>query len=122
MINAIIYNRHGGHITQSIQATGSDPVAVETTEIGYIETSVFIQNASDSHYVREGLLIERPSQQTNMVGLLLQDLPIPCTIYVQGGVYPCVDPTCQLDFTYPGRYMVMVTSWPFKDVEFEVTV
>jgi hypothetical protein len=102
-----------------MQASFSSDIT-ETPTIGVLTTSDYIPSASDLYYVKDGSLQQRPTQSTNLSGLILSGLPIPCTINIQGTNYNCLSSTCTLDFAYPSNYRVSVSSWPFLDKEFEV--
>ena len=73
------------------------------------------------HYVYEGRIITRPSNPAVLIDTTLSALPTPCMIIINGKPYECTDDTAEVDFTYPGVYKIKVVSFPFLDIEFEVT-
>lgn len=74
-----------------------------------------------THYVVDGAARLRPKSRAVRVGDNLMNLPIPCTILINGRAYECKDGVAALTFTYPGTYRVIVQAFPFLDAEFEIT-
>jgi hypothetical protein len=72
-------------------------------------------------YVREGEIISRPPNPATLDGMTLKNLPVPCTITVEGTAHTCTDDHCELEFTQPGAYDVIVSAFPARDATFEVT-
>lgn len=70
------------------------------------------------HYVKDGQIIDRPTQATTLDGPTLNNLPIPCQIQINGQTYACQDDHAELGFDLPGVYTITVTAWPFLDAEF----
>lgn len=58
---------------------------------------------------------ERPAQTTQLTGLVLADLPVPCTIHVDATAFAHDEPTVELDFPLPGTYAVRVEAFPYLD-------
>lgn len=65
---------------------------------------------------------ERPAQATTLTGLVLSDLPVPCTIHIDGEAFPHDEPTVELDFPLPGAYAVRVEAFPHLDWTTSITV
>lgn len=72
-----------------------------------------------THYIKNGQITDRPIQQTKLNGLTLTDLPVPCTIAINGQSYECDSDTVELEFDQPTIYTIRVEAWPYQD--FEVT-
>jgi hypothetical protein len=75
----------------------------------------------DVDYVSGGKITPRPANSATLSGMTLENLPIPCTITVNGAAHACTDPTATLSFSQPGTYPVSVSAWPMYDATFEVT-
>lgn len=73
----------------------------------------------DTHYIKKGQITDRPIQQTKLNGLTLTNLPVPCTIFINGTPYECESDTAELEFDQPTIYTIRVEAWPYQD--FEVT-
>lgn len=71
----------------------------------------------DTHFVKNGEITERPIQQTKLNGLTLTDLPVPCTILINGTPYECDSDTAELEFDQPTTYTIRVEAWPYQDWE-----
>ena len=65
---------------------------------------------------------ERPAQATTLTGLVLSDLPVPCTIHIDEQAYPLTDTTVELDFPLPGTYRLRVEAFPHLDWTTSITV
>jgi hypothetical protein len=74
-----------------------------------------------SHYVAEGVITSRPANTATLDGMTLKTLPVPSTITIDGTAHACTDDHCDLEFTQPGTYDVMVSAWPMLDAAFKVT-
>lgn len=73
-------------------------------------------------YVVAGELVPRPANPTVLSGMALTNVPAPSVVYINGAKYDTHESTVELDFTYPGRYRIAVSSWPYLDAKFEVTL
>lgn len=73
------------------------------------------------YYDRGGL---RVKQQCPAVldGQTLSNLPVPCQLIIDNRCYTCEDSVTQLNFTYPGVYLVEVRAWPYLPKTFKVVV
>jgi hypothetical protein len=81
---------------------------------------VFEDGDMDTDYVKEGTVVPRPANTATLSGMELQNLPVPCTITLEGVDHECTDDTCELSFSHPGTYPVKVSAWPMLDATFEV--
>lgn len=72
-------------------------------------------------YVKDGQILPRPVSTATLNGMTLENLPNPCTITMQGNTHACTDPTCELSFSQPGTYTVVVSAFPMLDATFQVT-
>jgi hypothetical protein len=76
----------------------------------------------ETHYVSEGAVHERPVNPTTLVGMKLLNVPNPSSVTIAGeGPHQVTDGEADLEFTQPGTYKVVVSSWPALDAVFEVT-
>jgi len=73
------------------------------------------------HYVLAGAITDRPANTAILEGMTLMELPIPCTITVEGVEHACADLTADLSFSHPGTYTVTVKAFPMLDATFQVT-
>ncbi len=79
-----------------------------------------------SHYVRDGVLLRRPTLTPGHEGIpggfRLWGLPIPCRVHVDELVYDVDDG--ELEWTTPvsGTHQVRVEAWPYLDWERPVEV
>ena len=71
-----------------------------------------------THYVKEGMVLDRPIQETFLDGNTLRNLPIPCQIQINDDIYECDDDNAELGFDFPMTYRVTVRAWPYLDAEF----
>ncbi|WP_159990796.1 hypothetical protein [Pelistega ratti] len=67
------------------------------------------------HYVKNGIVTERPSQQTVLKNATLQNLPVPCEITINGKIYECTDDKAELEFNQLGTYEITVSAFPYLD-------
>ena len=74
----------------------------------------------DSDYVTDGAVRARLAQATTLIGTTLANLPLPCTIYIDGKAHACDDDTAELEFTYLATYTVRVEAFPYLEAEFKV--
>lgn len=72
----------------------------------------------DTHYVKDGLILQRVASAAELAGATLIGLPVPCSIRINRMTYDCNDPVAVLDFPYPGAYSITVTAFPYLDSTF----
>lgn len=76
----------------------------------------------DSHFIENEQIAVRPANTATLVDGKLKNLPVPCTIYINGRAYPCEDGEADLAFTYPGTYQMLVEAFPYLDATFALTL
>ena len=91
-----------------------DPAQVEVNKVG---NWVLGHVDSETQYIKNGQITDRPIQQTKLNGLTLTGLPAPCTIYINGTPYECESDTAELEFDQPTTYTIRVESWPYQEWE-----
>ena len=69
----------------------------------------------DLQYIKNGQVIDRPVQSTELHGTVLTNLPEPCTIFINGTPYECVSDTAELEFDQPTIYTIRVEAWPYQE-------
>jgi len=97
------------------------PDSVEMQASGAGETVLQKAMFKDA-YVVNGELIPRPANPTVLSGMALTNVPAPSVVYIKGARYDVHESTVELEFTYPGKYRIVVMSWPYLDAKFEVMV
>jgi len=82
----------------------------------------FIVGASNelTQYVNNGVVAERPEQDTVLCGCTLSSLPCPCTIQINCTVYHCDQVTEEIILDQYGIYEIFIASWPYKNKEFTI--
>lgn len=99
-----------GKITGQLES--DDPVQIEVNKVG---NWVLGQVDSETQYIKGGQITNRPIQQTKLNGLTLTDLPVPCTILINGTPYECNSDTAELEFDQPTTYTIRVEAWPYQE-------
>ena len=106
-----VYEPKTGQILQSVQCPtefmmcGPDEKFIEVPEL--IDPSTW--------YVKEGLLVARPSASIHLLGDTLRGVPAGAQIIVEGISYPADGSTVELEFPLPGSYEITVVQWPYLD-------
>jgi hypothetical protein len=108
----ITYHDQEGRITGSVTATLN---TIDANKVG-----LWVNGFGDRsiHYVKDGVITDRPEQKTTLEGSTLKNLPVPCQIHINGEVYECDEDHAELEIDLPGTYQISVTAWPYLDVEF----
>ena len=106
-----------GRITRSISAPDELADANKTPGV----PSVSGTWSSKTHWVKDGEITERPTQQTTATGTTLSNLPNPCSVYIFRQRFEVSDGIAELDLPAEGIYFVRVESWPFIDYETIIT-
>jgi hypothetical protein len=88
----------------------------------FLKPHVMGHGNPNTQYVLEGVIVDRPIQQTTLTNQTLYNVPDPSIITINDSSYTCNDTTCELDFPYPGTYLVKVVAFPYKDFETVITV
>ena len=71
-----------------------------------------------TQYVQHGQAVPRPDNPARQDGLHLHNLPVPCSIVINGRSYACNEEHAELEFTYPGSYRITVVAFPYLDKTF----
>jgi hypothetical protein len=71
-------------------------------------------------YVLNGEVIPRPDNPTTVSGQLLENVPVPATVIINGTSYEANEPEVELGFSQPGTYVIQVVAWPHLDKEFSI--
>lgn len=89
----------------------------ECVEVEVLDGEAIDPYARDhlSLYILNGVPTERPAQATALTGLVLTDLPVPCTVYINDEAFPHDELSLELDFPLPGTYTVRVEAFPYLD-------
>jgi hypothetical protein len=105
-----------GKITYSIECS---PQSID------VSTDKFVEGRPDGRvcYVRDGKVVNRPRSPIfyDEHNKTLRGIPPNAKIVINGKKYDATDDTCELDFTYPGNYHVMVWSFPYLNYEATIT-
>lgn len=111
LISMTTYNPVNGEITGTIKG---DEFSVLMNKTAYCLNGSY---SPQTHYVKNGEATERPRQSSMLRGMTLQNLPIPCKIYINGTEYDCEDGIAELSFNQPISYHIQVVAFPFLDWE-----
>lgn len=82
----------------------------------YVEGNWFEQDV----YVLNGIVTPRPECPATISGNVLQNLPVPCKILINGKSYDCSDQTATLELAQPIKYAIVVSAFPYLDKEFVI--
>lgn len=84
-------------------------------------TMIFETGDPLTQWVSGGELLDRPANPAILAGTLLNGLPQPCAIAINGTVYQCADDHADLSLP-PGEYRITVSAWPYLDANFTLRV
>lgn len=87
---------------------------------GLLPAHVVGDYAPQDWFVVDGVATKRPAQSSQLDGLVLRDLPVPCSIEVDGVAHLCSDGVAELEFAHAGTYSIKVVAFPYLDWETEV--
>lgn len=76
----------------------------------------------NTHYVVGRTILDRPDNPTVVTGTTLTNVPIPSTLHIGPDMYELTDPTVALDLPLAGKYYMWIESFPYKNLNIEVTV
>jgi hypothetical protein len=107
-----------------IDHTGNAPRYIfeaHQREVGrrYIEG----RGSIEGHYVTaDDQVVARQSNPSSLDGMKISNVPNPSTVTI-GTELPVdiQDGEIDLEFAYPGTYLVVIESWPYLAAKFEVT-
>lgn len=111
MNESITYHDETGRITGVLTATSN------TMEPNMVGLWVYGAGDTDLEYVHNGEIVARPIQRTEVNGQILQNLPAPCEIDVNGETYQGTGDTFVLPVT-SGPCRIKVIAWPYIDAVF----
>lgn len=113
-----IYNINSGKIQSLLQC----PDSVLDLHYGVGENYIEITSKHDAEgkWVVDGVLVDRPTMTPTVNGLIITDLPIPCSLTTYGETYEIPDGEVTLSYDLAGEYEVKVEAFPYLD--WEVTV
>lgn len=116
MASISLYNPNGEIHT----LISGDDAAIQTT----IEntTELWVYGAWDglTKYVANGEVLDRPTNTITVSGLILNNVPVPATVFIDNVPYETNESTVELEFSFPGTHKVKVVSFPYLDAEFEI--
>jgi hypothetical protein len=98
-----------GHVPDSMLKLQGDNVVAASANV-------------KTDYILNGAVTPRPTNPTTLSGMKLLNVPNPSTVTI-AGVNPqtVTDGEVDLEFTQPGTYTIVVSSWPALDATFTVT-
>jgi hypothetical protein len=108
--------------TGKIMMWGSIPqfmIEYQTTPAG--GSVVPGEGMPETHYVKDGQVLERPANPAVLDGMTLRNLPVPCVVMINAASHDCTDETVELSFSQPGTYPVVVSAFPALEATFMVT-
>jgi hypothetical protein len=116
-METISYYLPNGAITGILKA---DPKSMELNK--QVATDPYIDGEWDCqvYYVTNNQATLRPENPTTVSGQILENVPVPATVIVNGTSYETSESRVELGFSQPGTYAVKVVAWPHLDKEFSV--
>lgn len=123
-----MHTARGDEVNQ-IQFTRFDPATGQILYNGEVPESfialqgphlIFGNYDSEGYYVVAGQVMPRPENTAFLDGTVIKNLPVPSTLKINGKSYPCADTRVDLEFTYPGVYVIEIDSFPHKPTRFTV--
>ncbi len=75
---------------------------------------------SEGYYVVAGQVMPRPENTAYLEGAVIKNLPAPSILKINDKSYSCADTRVDLEFTYPGVYVIEIDSFPHKPARFTV--
>lgn len=108
-----IYNLHG----ELIKIVSGSVKTLSVQEIP--EGGGYVEGGWDGrfYYVVDDTPTERPAMSCQTNSTTISNLPIPCSVTVNGETIEVPDGTLELSFGIPGTYKVKVVAWPYLDWE-----
>lgn len=118
IIGSYVFYDDTGRISMvaTMQRMVCDMVAASSGNLHWMEGTANLT----TDYVADGVITPRPQNPATLEGTRLSNLPIPCTVIINGIEHGCDDGWADLEFDQPGTYTVTVTEWPYLDKEFNV--
>jgi len=126
----LVFNKNNGRIICVNYISALLTKSMETTD----DTDFFVVTDESfdpaNSYFLHGVLNKKPIQQTTLSNIpviangvdcgVLQYLPTPCTVSMNGEVYEVTDGLLELSFDTPGEYQVTVSAFPYLDKTFTI--
>lgn len=111
------YESETGRIKQIFDG---DPPALEATKENSPEP--WIEGGFDwnTHYILNGVAVERPTNPAVLDNLTLKNVPAPCKILINSVAYDVDEETVELDLPMSAKYKIVIEKFPFLDAEFEI--
>lgn len=117
MIKFFIYDSQSGRIMRSFFS--SDPEAV-TLNLQDGEQAIEVNDSIVNPYVLNGELAERPENPSTLNGTVIENIPAGAVVSFGEQSFTVDDGTAELDFPFPGTYIVEVACFPYVTKNFEV--
>lgn len=76
--------------------------------------------SDEIYYVIDGVAKFRTEMDVIVNGKILNQLPMPCKVFINQSEYQVEDGEIELVFDQPGIYKVKISAWPFLDKEIEI--
>lgn len=80
---------------------------------GYVEGAF----ENTIYHVIAGVPTLRPAITPSIISTTISNLPVPCSVRVNGETIEVPDGTLELAFEVPGTYPFKVVAWPYLDWE-----
>ncbi|AGN82033.1 hypothetical protein N5K35_30900 [Pseudomonas sp. GD03651] len=78
--------------------------------------------SADQHYVANGQVVKRPDIPAVLEGMWLKGVPAGAALGIEGQIYMADGSEIELEFSHPGRFMITISKWPYKDQEVTVEI
>jgi hypothetical protein len=84
------------------------------------EQAIEIDTTIENPYVLDGALAERPENPATLNGTVIENIPAGSVVSFGDQSFTVDDGTAELDFPFPGTYIVEVAYFPYVTKNFEV--
>lgn len=118
MIKFFIYDIDTGEITRSFFSTDVEAIALNLQDG---EQAIEVDASFTNPYVLNGELAERPENPATLNGTVIENVPVGAVVSFDDQSFTVDDGTAELDFLFPGTYIVEVSCFPYVTKNFEVT-
>ena len=112
----ISYYNERGEITGQLSG---DAIVIELTKEMTTDAWVDGEWYGKPVYVLAGEVLDRPACPAIYEAGALINLPVPCTIDINGTRYECADDSAELDLA-AGAHTITIIAWPYLDGVFNV--
>lgn len=117
MIQAFIYDSQNGRIIRSFFSTDNEAIALNLQDG---EQAIEVDASFTNPYVLNGELEERPENPATLNGTVIENVPVGAVVSFGDQSFTVDDGTAELDFPFPGTYIVEVACFPYLTKNFEV--